>query len=110
MEVRTSDVNFQAEVQTWYDQLFGRVQKHLHGRGGHILMVQVEHDYGAFPACDKAYLNWLRDETLKHVKGDALLFTADMPSKEALSCGSIDGAFITTYFGMGKGDLSLELS
>lgn len=66
-------------------------------------MVQVENEYGAFPACDKPYLNWLRDETKKHVQEDALLFTVDMPNENALTCGSIEGVFVTTDFGIDRG-------
>lgn len=101
--MRTSDVNFLKEVEIWYGKLFERVQGHLHGQGGNIIMVQVENEYGAYPACDKPYLNWLRDETLKHVHEDALLFTVDIPEERYLSCGTIENVFATIDFGINRG-------
>lgn len=103
IRVRTSDGNFLNEVEIWYAKLFERVQKKLLGQGGNIIMVQVENEYGAFAACDKKYLNWLRDETLKYVHEDALLFTVDMPYEKALTCGAIENVFVTTDFGIDKG-------
>lgn len=102
--MRTSDGNFLNEVETWYGKLFERVQRHLYGRGGHIIMVQVENEYGAYPACDKPYLAWLRDATQKHVQEDALLFTVDMPNEAALTCGTVDNVFVTTDFGIDRGE------
>lgn len=104
IKVRTSDANFLSEVGIWYGKLFERVQKYLHGHGGNVIMVQVENEYGAYPACDKVYLNWLRDETRKYVQEDALLFTVDMPNESALTCGFIENVFVTTDFGIDKGE------
>lgn len=104
IQVRTSDKNFLNEVQIWYGKLFERVQKYLLGRNdsGHVIMVQVEDGYGSADqqavSCDKQYLNWLRDETLKYVQEDALLFTMDQPNEKALACGRIENVFVTTSF------------
>lgn len=40
-----------------------RMKPLLYGNGGNIIMVQVENEYGSFGACDKSYMEWLRDET-----------------------------------------------
>lgn len=60
---------------------------------------QVENEYGAFHACDKDYLTWLRDETEMYVQGKAILFTTDIPNQK-MECGKIEGVFATTDFGV----------
>jgi len=77
------------------------IQKYLYGNGGNIIMVQVENEYGVFHACDKEYLEWLRDETEAYVKGNALLFTTDIPN-DRISCGKIENVFATTDFGIDR--------
>ncbi|EDW76337.1 uncharacterized protein Dwil_GK15404 [Drosophila willistoni] len=101
IKVRTNDSNYLAEVEKWYDILMPRIQHLFIGNGGKIIMVQVENEYGAFDACDHDYLNWLRDETEKHVSGNALLFTVDIPN-ERMSCGKIENVFATTDFGIDR--------
>jgi beta-galactosidase len=77
-----------------------KFEKYLYGNGGKIISVQVENEYGAFGVCDKQYINFLRDETEKYVKGNAILFTTDRPILEELECGQIDNVFVTTDFGI----------
>lgn len=98
IKVRTNDPNYIAEVRTWYDVLFAKITPYLYGRGGNIIMVQVENEYGVFEACDNDYMVWLRDETKKHVNEDAVLFTVDIPN-ERFGCGVVEGVFATTDFG-----------
>lgn len=65
-------------------------------------MVQIENEYGGFHTCDRDYLRWLRDETHKYVRDQALLFTTDIPDLN-IKCGKIDGVFATTDFGIDRG-------
>ncbi|XP_065357335.1 beta-galactosidase-like [Calliphora vicina] len=99
IEVRTSDANYTHEVSVWYSQLMPRMQRFLYGNGGPIIMVQVENEYGSFGACDRKYMKWLRDETLKHVGDKVVLFTIDYPAEE-LECGKVDDVFVTIDFGV----------
>ncbi|TMW52323.1 hypothetical protein DOY81_002580 [Sarcophaga bullata] len=99
IQLRTSDANYTHEVSVWYSQLMPRMQRFLYGNGGPIIMVQVENEYGSFSACDRDYLNWLRDETAAYVQDKALLFTTDIPN-ERIKCGKIEGVFATTDFGI----------
>ncbi|XP_055379713.1 beta-galactosidase-like isoform X2 [Condylostylus longicornis] len=98
IKMRTSDSDYLNEIKIWYSILMPKMEKYLYGNGGPIIMVQVENEYGAFPACDKKYLEWLRDETKKYIQNKAILFTTDIPD-ETISCGKIDGVFATTDFG-----------
>ncbi|XP_046804398.1 beta-galactosidase [Lucilia cuprina] len=97
IQLRTADINYLFEVRLWYAQLMAKMTPYLYGNGGPIIMVQVENEYGSFYACDKKYRTWLRDETLAHVKDNAVLFTNDGPS--VLYCGHIDGVLATMDFG-----------
>lgn len=101
INLRTSDNSYLKEVAIWYEQLMSRVKPFFYGNGGNIIMVQVENEYGGFTACDKDYLIWLRDETLKYVKDSAVLFTTDIPDNN-IHCGKINNVFATIDFGSNK--------
>jgi beta-galactosidase len=100
IQVRTNDANYKREVEIWYRELMSKFRNDMYGKGGKIIMVQVENEYGAFEKCDKDYLNFLRDETLKYTEDNALLFTTDRPIDDELQCGLIEGVFATTDFGI----------
>jgi beta-galactosidase len=95
--LRTYDQNYRYEVSKWYSQLMTKMEKHLYGNGGPIILVQVENEYGSFYACDEKYRLWLKDETLKYTQGQAVLFTNDGPS--VLRCGKIPDVLATLDFG-----------
>lgn len=99
IKLRESDPNYLREIEKWYSKLMPQLEKHLYGNGGNIIMVQVENEYGGFPACDKVYKDFLRNETEKYTGANAVLFTTDFPWGNALECGKIDGVFATTDFG-----------
>ncbi|XP_055523433.1 beta-galactosidase-like isoform X1 [Wyeomyia smithii] len=99
IQLRTGDVAYLSEVRTWYSELFSRLEPYLYGNGGPIIMVQVENEYGSFFACDHRYMEWLRDETERYVRGHAVLFTNNGPGMTA--CGGVDGALSTLDFGSG---------
>ncbi|XP_058116718.1 beta-galactosidase-like [Anopheles ziemanni] len=102
MQLRTNDVAYLREVRSWYAQLLSRLERFMYGHGGPILLVQVENEYGSYFACDHKYLNWLRDETERYVKGNAVLFTNNGPGLE--SCGAIEHVLSTLDFGPGTED------
>lgn len=84
-------------MRKWFTELMPRIQPHLYGNGGPIIMVQIENEYGWFDACDRFYTTWLKNETEIYVKNKAVLYTCDPSS--LLSCGKIDGVFTTIDFG-----------
>lgn len=99
IQVRTRDPNYLFEVERWYSKLLPQFEKHWYGNGGKIILVQVENEYGAYSTCDKSYLEFLRDETLKYTKDSAVLFTSDWSQDRTLSC-TIDGLLQTINFGL----------
>lgn len=79
-----------------------RMQKHLYGRGGNIILVQVENEYGSLSTCDYKYTYWLKDLTHQYVLDDALLYTTDGGADYMLRCGHINGTVQTIDFGSGE--------
>ncbi|XP_052864913.1 beta-galactosidase-like [Anopheles cruzii] len=97
IKLRTYDADYLREVLNWYSQLMPRITPHLYGNGGPVIMVSIENEYGSFSACDKKYMEFLKNITVHFVQDKAVLFTNDGP--ELLSCGSIPGILPTLDFG-----------
>lgn len=105
IKLRTSDKNYLEEVSLWFSILFPKIQDYFYGRGGPIIMVQIENEYAASKLRDHDYLIWLRDLTKKYVKDDAVLFTVDIPeSVDDLLSGKIDDVLATIDFGIDSTD------
>ncbi|XP_058455851.1 beta-galactosidase-like isoform X2 [Malaya genurostris] len=98
VKLRTYDTDYLEEVEKWYATLMPRIQKYLYGRGGPVIMVSIENEYGFFSACDHTYLSFLKKLTESYVQNDAVLFTDDGPN--ALECGSIPDVLTTLNFGI----------
>ncbi|XP_062536491.1 beta-galactosidase-like [Armigeres subalbatus] len=97
VKLRTYDFDYLHEVQKWYGVLMPKIQNHLYGRGGPVIMVSIENEYGSFAACDGRYLSFLKNLTEQYIQNDAVLFTNDGP--EQLPCGRIPGVLATLDFG-----------
>lgn len=69
-------------------------------RGGPILMVQVENEYGSFGK-DKEYLSAVRG-MIRDAGFDAQLYTSDGPEKPNLEAGTLDDALAVINFGDGS--------
>ena len=99
MRIRSSDPAFIEAVASYYDVLLPRLAPFQLDRGGNILMMQVENEYGSFGE-DKAYLRAIRDLMLER-DITCPLFTSDGPWLATLKAGSLieDGIFTTGNFG-----------
>lgn len=74
--LRSTDPKFTGPAERWLGRLGKELSPLLASRGGPIIAVQVENEYGSFDD-DKNYLRW-QLEALRHAGfGDALLYTAD---------------------------------
>jgi beta-galactosidase len=99
MQLRCSDPNYLAAVDRWFDVLIPRVLPLLATKGGPIVAVQVENEYGSF-GNDAAYLERLRHGLVN--RGiDVLLFTSDGPEHDMLASGMVPGVLATANFGSG---------
>lgn len=97
MNLRCSDPAFLDEVDAWFDALIPHLLPLLAGRGGPIVAMQVENEYGSF-GNDAAYLRHLRDG-LTDRGVDCLLLTSDGTTDAMLQAGSVPGALATANFG-----------
>ncbi|XP_049781675.1 beta-galactosidase-like isoform X1 [Schistocerca cancellata] len=102
IRLRTSDQSFLNYVDGWLSYLLPLVAPKFYGNGGPVIMVQVENEYGSYPACDFTYTSWLRDKFKQYVRNDALLFTTDGSSDIMLRCGKIQDVYATVDFGVGS--------
>lgn len=104
IKLRTHDPKYLKPVMNWFDVLLPVLKPHMITNGGSIIMVQIENEYGSYPACDKEYLNALYEETIKHLgpATDYVTFTTDGPSDGMVTCGRLEGkAYSTVDFGPG---------
>ena len=62
----------------------------------------MENEYGSYSACDHLYTRHLRDEFIKHLGKEVLLFTTDGDGVNYLNCGTVDGVYATVDFGSGE--------
>ncbi|XP_044311476.1 beta-galactosidase isoform X2 [Varanus komodoensis] len=100
--LRSSDSDYLAAVGRWMGFLLPKMSSHLYQKGGPIIMVQVENEYGSYFACDFDYLRYLKDLFRQHLGDEVLLFTTDGASKTFLQCGALQGLYSTVDFGPGS--------
>lgn len=63
--VRSQDPKYLAAVEAYYQELIPRVAKYQFTRGGNLIMVQIENEYGSY-SDDKEYLRKNRDLLVKY--------------------------------------------
>ena len=95
--LRRSEPLYLAEVTAYLERVYEIVAPRQIDRGGPVVLVQIENEYGAY-GDDTAYL-----EHLVRVTKDAgitvPLTTIDQPTDQMLSDGSVEGAHLTGSFG-----------
>jgi len=97
IRLRCRDERYLQHVMDYYDELIPRLAALQVTRGGPVIMMQVENEYGSYGS-DTAYLAALRDAmTARGV--NVPLVTSDGPEHDMLSCGHADGVFQTGNFG-----------
>lgn len=97
LRLRNRNVPYLALVDAWFDQLIPVIAERQGSRGGNVVMVQVENEYGSF-GDDKEYLAHLRDGLI--ARGiEELLVTSDGPARRWLTGGTVEGALATVNFG-----------
>ena len=97
--LRSSDADYLAAVDRWYDQLMPRLVPLQAAHGGPIVAFQVENEYGSFGS-DAEYLTHLRDG-LRTRGVVEMLMTADGTTADMVAHGSVPGAMTTFTFGSG---------
>ena len=99
MRPRSRDPKFLACVARYYDALMPILTERQITRGGNIIMMQVENEYGSYCE-DKEYLRAIRDLMLERGV-DVPLCTSDGPWRGCLRAGTLidDDVFVTGNFG-----------
>lgn len=97
LRLRVSDPDYLALVDAWFDMLIPVIASRQASRGGNVVMVQVENEYGSY-GDDRQYLAHLRDG-LRERGIDELLVTSDGPARMWLTGGTVEGALATVNFG-----------
>ena len=101
MVLRSTQPQFTHAAARWLDRLGHELGPLLASRGGPIIAVQVENEYGSFDK-DKAYLAWQRD-ALRHAGfGSVRLYTAD--GDYQLRDGTLPDLPAVVNFGTGEAD------
>ena len=98
---RTRDEGFLRPVERWFGRLLPEVVSRQVDRGGPVLLVQVENEYGSYGS-DAGYLGRLAD-LLRSGGVTVPLFTSDGPEDHMLTGGSLPGVLATVNFGSHAG-------
>ncbi|MEV7810701.1 beta-galactosidase family protein [Streptomyces flaveolus] len=94
---RTRDERYTAHVRNWFHRLLPEIVPRQIGRGGPVIMVQVENEYGSYGS-DTGHLEELAG--LLRAEGIGVpLFTSDGPEDHMLTGGSLPGVLATVNFG-----------
>ncbi|KAM9853641.1 beta-galactosidase-1-like protein 2 isoform 1-T1 [Aulostomus maculatus] len=94
MRLRTTYPGFTQAVDSYLDQLIKRVLPHQYSKGGPIIAVQVENEYGSY-AEDRAYMAFIKEALLSRGITE-LLLTSD--SNDGQNLGGVEGALETINF------------
>jgi beta-galactosidase len=96
MQVRCAYPPYLAAVDRFFDALLPRLVDLQSTRGGPIIAMQVENEYGSY-GDDKVYLRHLADG-MKTRGIDSFLFTSDGPRDNCLQGGTLPDVFKTVNF------------
>lgn len=97
MRLRSSYRPFLDEVARWFDEAIPRIAALQAGRGGPVVAVQVENEYGSY-GDDHDYVAWVRDALVERGITE-LLYTADGPTDLMLDGGTLPDTLTTATFG-----------
>lgn len=97
IELRCMNERFLGFVDKYFDELIPRLATHQITRGGNVIMMQVENEYGSW-GNDEKYMQYIADALVS--RGiDVPLYTADGIEDHMLANGSVEGVFKTVKFG-----------
>src|ERR1700690_790876 len=99
MELRSNQENFLLPARDWLMRLGQELAPLQITRGGPIIAVQVENEYGSF-GDDSVYMGKIRDFITEAGFSGAMLYTADGP--EELPRGTLQGLPVVVNFGPGE--------
>jgi beta-galactosidase len=106
MELRSLQPIFKAAATRWMIRLGKELAPLQASRGGPILAVQVENEYGSF-GDDHDYMKWMLKTVIRAGFGGSLLYTGD--GADVLQNGSLPSLLAGIDFGTGDAERSTRL-
>ncbi len=97
IRIRCWDKKYIKAVEDYFKVLLPKLLSRQITKGGNIIAMQVENEYGSFGR-DKKYSYWLRD-LMKELGVDVKLFTSDGESRYFFSGGAVEGELMVANFG-----------
>jgi beta-galactosidase len=105
IKVRCMDPRYMAAAERYIAKLAEEIKPFMVTRGGPILMLQIENEYGSF-GNDRNYLLRLK-EVWKSSGVDLATFTGDGPTEYMLEAGSLPGSAVGLDPGSSQADFDL---
>lgn len=106
IRLRTDEGNYLTYTKRYFEHLMPHILPHLQTRGGNVILMAVENEYGSFGNSTK-YMNACA-ELMRSYGIDIPLFTADGGRKMFLDGGHADGCLCSINFGYNQGTLPDE--
>ena len=90
-------LTFLQHVKEYYEKLFEVIAPLQITRGGSVILMQVENEYGYF-GDDKSYLDYMK-QLMIDCGCEVPMVTSDGPWGDAFDCGKVEGVLQTGNFG-----------
>ncbi|KAM0938187.1 putative beta-galactosidase [Dioscorea sansibarensis] len=103
LKLRSSDPAFLQLVDKWWGVLLPKILPLLYSKGGPVIMVQVENEFGSY-GDDQPYLRRLVALASKYLGDEIILYTTDGGSRETLDKGTIRGEEVYSAVDFSTGD------
>lgn len=97
MRLRCFYPPFLQHVKEYYEKLFEVIAPLQITRGGSVILMQVENEYGYF-GDDKSYLDYMK-QLMIDCGCEVPMITSDGPWGDAFDCGKVEGVLQTGNFG-----------
>lgn len=97
IRLRCNDPKYLEKVRPYYRELLTRIAPHQCTKGGGVIMVQIENEYGSY-GNDKEYLRAVA-AMYREYGLDCLLFTSDGPTYWMLNGGTLPEYLCVANFG-----------
>lgn len=97
IHLRCMDEAYLKAVDGFFDSIIPLIAKHQITKGGNVILVQVENEYGSY-GDDSVYIRYLADG-LKNRGINVPLFTSDGAEYQMLTGGTLEGLHRTVNFG-----------
>jgi len=99
IELRCADETYMEKIKAYYKVLIPRLAKHQCTKGGPVLMMQIENEYGSY-GNDSDYLRFLAQQ-MRENGIDVPLFTSDGEMPFHLTGGTLPDVFKVINFSTG---------